>query len=362
MNKCYSSRHVEHLSEADKAHIDDFFHSMYSKHWNTEELGKKGNNKKIRKTKIEEFNEITELAGRINAYHKDGYVLSNLIRINNIFHGMWTRSICKGIVDIGERKYKYRNFLSFLKFSIDTYHNKHNEYSEEVKDIIDEYLLYYMKKFNMNNKDYTWLQNRKNRVKLYDFLNEGGKYYEKGSNLVCFLSLFYKKYEIDESKYLKFNYEYPNRASNFVYNPLPLSHEFIISLIKEGYITDMHLTCTIKYLLPRDFVIPKKKRKKRVYQKDKEYKYIDISKLLAEDIIIIKSSYNKATPKIVRDKNSEKKQYIPSNKEEIVTKYYICKLNDKKFMIDMIKLISETYNMSKSDTKIHNTHMLKDYF
>jgi hypothetical protein len=231
-------------------------------------------------------------------------ILGDFIRVNNTFKGLFTEIMLDIITTKPEE-----TFVEFLKIMLTSFGHKRNEHYSKC---FEKYFVAYEGIIIDDETDKNYLYNRKNLQMLYDLLAKGGMYYPKGNKVLSILSLFFKSEEITEEE---FGLEVQDELlKTYDYVELKLSFPTVANLVKLNYLNYNHLVVKLKHLLPRDFYIPKKKRKKRIYTEEKSYKYIPVKDLPTLDKFYTKSSYSIETDKIMRDKNSRRKVYIPKPK------------------------------------------------
>lgn len=263
------------------------------------------------------------------------FFLEYFINTNNKFKGIYTKEFVESIINFNKKEH----FVEFLKILVFTY--KKNNFDKELKKIYYQYI----KEFNFlisDEKDIKWLSNRNNQLKLYNLLSKGGLVYEKTNQVLCIYSLFYnltsKKIEKRESN----NIIKEDAGSEYFYEEIPLTKSFILNLIKYGYINKKHLTIQIPIKLKRDFYIPKKRRKKRIYTEDQEYVYLDITQVPTDDILVQCIEYDINTPKLTKTFNENGRKIFIEKEQEINTKILITnnQLKDRTFLEKCISLIN----------------------
>jgi len=263
------------------------------------------------------------------------FFLEYFINTNNKFKGIYTKEFVESIINFNKKEH----FVEFLKILVFTY--KKNNFDKELKKIYYQYI----KEFNFlisDEKDIKWLSNRNNQLKLYNLLSKGGLVYEKTNQVLCIYSLFYnltsKKIEKRESN----NIIKEDAGNEYFYEEIPLTKSFILNLIKYGYINKKHLTIQIPIKLKRDFYIPKKRRKKRIYTEDQEYIYLDITQVPTDDILVQCIEYEINTPKLTKTFNENGRKIFIEKEQEINTKILITnnQLKDRTFLEKCISLIN----------------------
>lgn len=257
-----------------------------------------------------------------------------LINSNNRAKGIYTEDI----LEYAFKPHPTEYFLEFLKLMCFTY--RKNGFNKTLLELYDKHIGDYSEIIN-DPDDIIWLRDYKHQKRLYDFLAKGGTIYQKGNSIDCFKSFFYGRTLVPEELARISNDK--NWEEDFSIKPMLLSIDTVKNLIKFGFINKKHLNIEIKFLLDRNFYIPKKKRRKRIYTEDRQYIIVRDSDIELKEKRYTFGKYNAGTPKIVRDKKSYKKRYIPAVKnEKWVEVYYIDILREsKEEYYNCVKMIND---------------------
>jgi hypothetical protein len=267
--------------------------------------------------------------------------LQEAIRLNNNFKGIYTRNILDALVTKPEK-----TFLEFLKVLTETY--MMNNSDKRLSEIYDEYIGYYSFLISIE-RDVTWLRKRKNQVMLYRILSLGGEFHVKAHRLTSVFSFFYSFQKLNSfheyNDAVKEYYTKDNDVGLTEYNymTVPFRFETINNLVEYGYINKKHLTAKIRFeITERDFYIPKKKRKKRIYTEDKDIATIHVNYLPIYSILINKNVFDASVTKLVRS-SDERGRKIYVKKDEVKRCWYmsINRLKSEEFFNEMIMKIKE---------------------
>ena len=242
--------------------------------------------------------------------------LQYLIILNNKLKGRWTDIMIESLL-----RHKDKYLPECLKVLTETY--RKNNFDKELLIISNNC----MDEFKFTGEFNNWIRNRNNQIMFYNLLTKGGLMFYKPYKIINLLSFFVSYEVLNEEKYntLLKNKDYKEDTISIM--NIPSNEELLEYLLETKYLNKKHFSTNVRLLKDRDFYIPKKKRRKRIYTEDKDYYEISISyfnELMNNTSkVLIHSSFDMNAPKLVRSKNNRgRKIYVPKQQEPRIQEYY----------------------------------------
>ena len=296
-----------------------------------------------------------------SSYPTSKNYLENFININNRYGRIFTYECIKTLLicENDFRKKDATNFTVILKIILSVKNDK-----QLYKDCLDLFVkdMNFCTIFDVKEVS-SFLKNYPNYLlKLFLILTKGGTLYEKKNTLLCVLSFFYIKKEIPEDRLSEFLRREMVDSEDYIFQHYSIddlgtlkNSYFIMNLIENGLLNINHIFRPIKVDLKADYYIPKKKNRKRIYTEDKKELLIFLRELPLEEMMISHIEYEASEERLVRDKNSSKKRYIPAISEKRSNKKDIYIINmlegSKSKIIDILEDMIDIYEYGLPDSQ-----------